>query len=732
MRRLLVVALCCGTAAGQPGYVPAEPVRVGLALSGGAALGFAHIGVLKVLERERIPVAAISGCSMGSMVGGAYAAGYGAARLESLALSADWNTLFSSSVPFGARHLPERRQAQRYIIQLRHRNLVPSLGSGVVPLQNVEFLLMGLLSDIEFDSRFDFDSLPIPYRAVAVDLVSGRKVVFRSGRLEQAIRASIAIPGVFAPERLDTLELVDGGVQQLLPVEPLLEFSPDFIIAVLTRKRNPETGISLIDIASRSADVIGTEDIERQKALADVVIEPDVDPFMHSDFSRARELIRAGEVAAESALPLIRARLAGGVPVRRQRLLAKRTRPIVRSLRFQGLRVTRRRVVRREVATGAGMRLDFPRLVEDMERLFRTGLFEDINYRLEAQTGDSVDVVLELRERAYGFYSVGIRYDNVDDVAVGLELGQGNLLGSGAGVRAVLDLGNPTELRCGLTGTRLFWLPFGYGLDGFWGNIDRFYYDRDTLRSFYSTAYRGGAADAGYSLGPDAFFSIGVTGYQASYGFPAGQSPLSRTSERIAGPRFHIEGNTYHEPDFPTGGVSWQFDACYSTSLLRATRDALKVRLVAERALPVGRRVLLRPGLDIGCSLDTLPWAERFRSGGESFVGFASEEFTTQYRTILRLGTDVRLFNLFNQTSYPVYVQALANVGTFMRQDSLLRTPDLAAALHWGAGVGVRTNTPVGPLQLTVGLGDFAKPAPARGARLNVLLSVGREFRYTR
>jgi NTE family protein len=118
-RRLAVAVCLIGLCAGaqQPVREPVvvePPVRIGLALSGGAALGFAHIGVLKVLEREGIPVVAISGNSMGAMVGGVHAAGYGAAEIESLALKQDWNLLFSSSVPFRARYLPERQQAQRY------------------------------------------------------------------------------------------------------------------------------------------------------------------------------------------------------------------------------------------------------------------------------------------------------------------------------------------------------------------------------------------------------------------------------------------------------------------------------------------------------------------------------------------------------------------------------------------------------------------------------------------
>ncbi|MGQ9708519.1 MAG: patatin-like phospholipase family protein, partial [bacterium] len=313
--------------------VIAEPVRIGLALSGGAALGLAHIGVLKVLEREGIDFVGIAGNSMGSMVGGVYAAGYSAAQIESIALAADWNRLFSSRPGFGAQYLQERQQALRYVLQLRHKNFVPYLPSGLVSLQNVELLLNHILAEIEFNTGYDFDRLPVPYRAVAVDINKGELVVLHRGRLEQAIRASIAIPGVFAPEMIDGKELVDGGVMEYLPVEPVLDFKPDFIIAVLTMHRAESPGKSLIDIASRSLDLMGIAGVERAKSRADVVIEPDVSRFLHSDFTRVRELIAAGESAAIKALPVIREKLKGRVPIRLSNQVEKRALPVVREIR---------------------------------------------------------------------------------------------------------------------------------------------------------------------------------------------------------------------------------------------------------------------------------------------------------------------------------------------------------------------------------------------------------------
>lgn len=709
------------------------PVRIGLALSGGAALGFAHIGVLKVLEREGIPVVAISGNSMGSLVGGVYAAGYSASQIESLALNADWRMLFSSSVPFGARYLPERQQTQRYAVQLRHRNLVPSLPGGLVPLQNVEFLLMRLLSEVEYNTGYDFDSLPIPYRAVAVDLVSGEKKVLGRGRLEQAIRASIAIPGVFAPERLNGMELVDGGVQQYLPVDPLdsMGMDLDLKIAVLTMKHNAETGVSLVDVASRSIDLMSPGELRRQKELADLVIEPNVDPFTHSDFAKAAGLIAAGESATQAALPRIRELIGARRPLRYRRQVAWRPMSVVRSVRFEGLRVTREGTVRDEVTTRPAAYLVFGRLVDDLVRLFHTGLFEDVNYRLESVRNDSVDVVVEVRERAYGFYSLGIRYDNVDAIGFGLEVGQGNIVGSGASVRAALDLGNPNEIRLGLTGTSLFRLPFGYRLDGYAGSVERSYYEQGRRQGVYTVGHSGGVGEAGYVVGRDAFFVFGLNGYRATYAV-VGSLRDSLRAEWVVGPTFRFEANTYRDVDFPTAGMESRLELRSSVKAMNGTRQFARASYSYQRAMPVFSWLLLRPAFDVGLSFGEPAWAEQFRTGGAEFVGFEPNEFTSAQRVVVRFGADLRLFRLFGQESYPVYAQLMGNVGTFAPWSDLLTIANVPSLLHWGVGVGARTNTPVGPVRLVVGAGDFGLTPAGWPATVALFFSVGREFRYTR
>lgn len=734
MMSVIIISLLCVSQVVAPESTQTDTshVRIGFALSGGAALGLAHIGVLKVLEQEGIQPCCISGNSMGSLVGGLYAAGYTAAALESIAVNADLSHLFGSSVPFGARYLPERQQSQRYTVVFDHRKFIPTLPSGLISLQNVEFLLMNLLSEIEFNSHYDFDSLPIPYRAIAVDLKSGDLITLNRGRLEQAIRASIAIPGVFSPEIIDTLELVDGGVQQFLPVQPLLEYQPDLIIASTTiRSKEISGNAGLIDVISRTMDLINMCDYRSQLQLANIIIKPNVDPFRSSDFGRAAELIAAGEKAAQAALPEIRNKLNGRKVVARPKKTKQRPLPYVSDVQFKGLRVTSTSTVRHLVRTKPGAELDFKTLQNDLVSLYNTGLFLNVNYELDLQTPDSVSIVIRIEERQYGFYALGVRYDNSDDLILGIEAGQGNLWGTGASIRAALNLGNPRAGRLGLTGTRLFAFPFGYRIDVFRGSIERPFFENGDLLADYTTTYHGGLVEAGYILGENAFFNLGVTVREAVYNFPQLSAFDSiPTNEWTIGPTFELEYSSFDDLHLPNKGASYKLYVLYAVEKLKATSDFVRIDFSFDQYIPLSSRVLLHPGLDLGQSTGEMAWDFYYHTGGSDFIGYENGAFTTTDRTILRLGLEFRVLNLLGQEEYPLYLQILSNVATFERLDELVRADDPASRLHWGIGIGARTNTPLGPFRIALGIGDINKENV--DARFNYYVSIGKEFRYTK
>jgi NTE family protein len=283
---------------------PTHP-KVVLVLSGGGARGTAHIGVLKVLQEMRIPVDMVVGTSIGSIIGGLYAAGWSADRIEQLLLTTDMRQIFLDHVPREDKSFRRKQDDLVFLIptRLRFKGWVPYIPSGVLGGQRLELFLQTL--QIESTGVTDFDDLPIPYRAVAVNLVDGKAVVLSEGSLATAMRASMAIPGVFAPVELDGMKLVDGGVAANLPIGIAEELGAQSIIAVdITSPLATEEELgSLFSIFNQVTGFLTVanrlEDIKKLRP-GDVLITPSLGDLGIADFQHAAQGIAAGEAAARS------------------------------------------------------------------------------------------------------------------------------------------------------------------------------------------------------------------------------------------------------------------------------------------------------------------------------------------------------------------------------------------------------------------------------------------------
>jgi NTE family protein len=205
---------------------------IGLVLSGGGARGAAHIGVIRILDELRIPVDYITGTSMGAIVGGLYASGLSADELEDVIEGADWSVLLADRPPRAERSFRRKSDDYGYLVDFEMG--VDKTGlvfpGGIVQGQNLENALKRLA--FPAISINDFDKLPIPFRAVATDIVSGEAVILESGDLATAIRASMSVPGIFKPVRLDGRVLVDGGVANNLPVQIVKDMGAEVLIVV--------------------------------------------------------------------------------------------------------------------------------------------------------------------------------------------------------------------------------------------------------------------------------------------------------------------------------------------------------------------------------------------------------------------------------------------------------------------------------------------------------------------
>jgi NTE family protein len=281
--------------------------RVGVALSGGGALGLAHIGVLQYFEEHRIPIDALAGTSMGGLVGGLFATGLNSGELTDIAEHSDWDLLLSPTPQYRDQPIIEKQSWNR-----SYGNLTLRLGRRFSLPQGInsgEALAMMLSRNtIGYGDLSTFDDLPTPFRCVATDLISADRVVLDRGSLAKAMRATMALPAVFTPVRLDDKVLVDGGIVLNLPVEVVQSMGVDKTIGVILQGTTPTPKDlnSLSSIALRSVSVAVEQNERISASKADVVITVDTRKYTGTDYARSHDLIRAGYMAAKAQEALLK------------------------------------------------------------------------------------------------------------------------------------------------------------------------------------------------------------------------------------------------------------------------------------------------------------------------------------------------------------------------------------------------------------------------------------------
>ena len=283
--------------------------RIGLALGGGGARGLSHVGVLKVFEQQNIPIDVIAGTSIGAMVGGAYACGTSSEELERQVQEYVNSAEFQSSTVKSMADVYSKEQEylkdkiqsffknQFYIIQMLFK-------PGILSPIDFQFMINYFIPDIQIqDTR-------IPFRAVATDLINGEQIVFSQGSLRQAVLASCAVPGVMEPIREGDRLLSDGGIVSLIPVQVARDEGADIVIAVAVDRdmRTDDELKTVKDIYYRACEITSAK-LEKYELMdADIVIQPDVKNLHWTSFSKAVDLVREGEKAAQEMLSSIQNR----------------------------------------------------------------------------------------------------------------------------------------------------------------------------------------------------------------------------------------------------------------------------------------------------------------------------------------------------------------------------------------------------------------------------------------
>lgn len=291
-------------------HSPVQRPRLALVLSGGGARGIAAIGVFKVLEKAGIDIDLIVGTSVGSILGGLYAAGYSTDHLHKLVDTTRWNEVlnFSDGAQRADQFLDQKIANDRSILTVRFDGFVPILPKSFSSGRRLTSYLNLLVLQGIYRATPSFDDLRIPFRAVTTDLLSGKQIILKEGDLTEAMRASASVPLLFSPVERDTTQLLDGGLISNIPVDVARREGAEIVVAVdVTSPTRPPSKLNAIwEIAEQVIGIAMQRAIEEQRAKADVLIRPDIGDIETNDFSQIDFLIRQGEAAAEAALPMIR------------------------------------------------------------------------------------------------------------------------------------------------------------------------------------------------------------------------------------------------------------------------------------------------------------------------------------------------------------------------------------------------------------------------------------------
>ncbi|MCP1475064.1 NTE family protein [Pseudomonas sp. EB276 TE3739] len=729
MRRLLFCLLL--------GFLPllvhaseAPRPKIGLVLSGGAARGLAHIGVLKALEEQGIRIDAIAGTSMGAVVGGLYASGYKIDELETLAQSIDWQAALSDAPP--REDVPFRRKQDDRDFLVKQKLSFRDDGSlglplGVIQGQNLALLLESLLAHTS-DTR-DFDKLPIPFRAVTTDIANGEKVVFRKGHLPQVIRASMSIPAVFAPVELDGRLLVDGGMTDNIPLDVAREMGVDvaIVVDIGTPLRNRKQLTTVVDVLNQSITLMTRRNSEEQLATLhanDVLIQPALAAFGVTDFGKAQEMIDAGYRATR----ILDARLAQLKPTQTQdaelnaaRQPGQRT-PIITAIRVENDSKVDDDVIRYYIRQPIGEPLDLGRLHSDMGTLYGLDYFDQVRYRVVHKGQDHTLVISASGKRSGTDYlrvglnlSDDMRGDSAFNLGASYRVNGINRLGAEWLTRA--QIGDKQELYSEFyqpldVGSRYFVAPYA-SFEA--QNVDSVL-DNDPIAQYRVERY-GFGLNLGRQIGNNGEVRFGVGQAWGKADVRIGDQDLPSESFNEG---FYTVKYSYDSLDnvyFPHEGKDVSLTFAQFEPGLGSDNRYRQWEAKFDKAMSHGPDTLILGGR-YGRTLDdaNVVTSSFLLGGARQLSGFREDALSGQNVSLMRAVYYRRLTpRSYLPLDFPLYAGASLERGRAWNNDNEFDSGYINAA-----SVFIGFDTPLGPLNFTYGLNDADEQA--------VYLNLGQTF----
>lgn len=556
--------------AAEDSSVHSNNPKICLVLKGGGALGFAHVGVLRVLEKNRVPIHCVAGTSMGSIVGAAYASGSTMEEMQRVLSETDWDAFFGENIERANRDYrlkPGRGRELFGDAKLSVQDGKIITPTGAIQGQNIRPLFQSLFGHLP--APIDFDSLPLPFRGVTADIETGQKYVPARGDLASVVRASMSVPGAFSAVSIDGKLLVDGGIANNLPVEVALEMGADVLIVVdlysELAKRDALT--SPLSISGQMISLLLLQNSIHSRSLVrpqDIVIEPNVSAFTATQFDKGKELLQIGEKMAEESVPSLRRYSLS--PKDYSAYSAKRTQRTspARTLEFVRLKnnsqISDARLLK-QIRLRAGDTFDGKVIEEDIQKIYQSGYFKTVQYTIVEDRGKTgLEVEAQEKEWLHKFFKGGFSleddFDGNDAFRLGLAYRTSPLITDEGYGEVQLEVGKTPRLAFEL------YQPVGDDSPYFiapyvsLGRTELVIRDGSSEIAEYGRTEANGNFTFGRKLGSLGEATLGVTrGYgdlERKVGDPALPDLNYDTGDFSAG----VELDQLDLPDFPTRGYS--------------------------------------------------------------------------------------------------------------------------------------------------------------------------------
>ncbi|MFY9559284.1 MAG: patatin-like phospholipase family protein [Terriglobales bacterium] len=693
---------------------PPKPsrLRIGVALEGGGALGFAHIGVLRWFEEHRIPIDYIAGTSMGGLVGGLYATGKSPQQLEQFVREQDWDEIIAGQTPYedlSFRRKEDQRAFQNSIVLgLRHRKL--SVGSGLNTGHDVSMMIDR--ETLPYTNLESFDQLPIPFRCVATDLVSAKEKVFEDGSLQTALRATMSIPGVFSPVREGEKVYVDGGLLGNLPTEVVRKMGAQIVIAVHLEEESadPKKIQSVFDVLGRSIDVVIRDNEIRSMAGADLIVNVNLRAYSSLDYDKAEAMMEMGGQAAEEK-KLVLEPYAMDEASWSQYLQARKARerhavPVPQFVKVEGTNPEAALHLEKFLQPLAGKPIDNSQLNQYLTRLTGIGKFDSADYRLASLDGQD-GLVITVHEKNYAppilQLAFGVDGSESDDVTYTLltRLTLMDVAGYRSEWRTDIQFGNTygvaSELYRPFTATgRWFFAPHGDATS----TAFKVFHKNDPQADY--RLYRANiGADVGYGFNR---FTEVRAGYEVGYldaRLRLGTPEFASISGQVRDTRLHFLTAHTDDPIAPRDGYSFEttfrwFDtnpgATGSFPLLQG-----QLMLFKTVSRPASIFVDAEGGTTFGSRRIGVP--QFFLGGPARLSAYGTNELFGNQYYYFRVGYLHDLLRLPPFVGKKVYAIGAYEFGKMYGVPSASKFPNDVAA-------GILAETAIGPLLIGGSVGD--------------------------